>query len=214
MMRIASAPAPKPIPEWHELFLRMLPAIRQHARISFRHLAPERREDCVEEAICNACCAVARLAELNKLDLCYASVLSRFAVAQVRDGRKVGCKLNVRDVLSRYCQRKKNLIVERLDRFDDEENAWAEAVVVDTRSAPVPDIVSFRVDFADWLASLCRRDRRIAESLAIGNRTSDVAERFELSEGRISQLRRELAESWRSFIDEPPTPGSTATAVA
>jgi hypothetical protein len=204
MIRIASAPAPKPIPEWHELFLRMLPAIRQHARISFRHLAPERREDCIEEAICNACCAVARLAELNKLDLCYASVLGRFAVAQVRDGRKVGCKLNVRDVLSRYCQKRKGIVVERLDRFDDEENQWQEAVVEDTRTSTVPDIVSFRVDFADWLANLTRRDRRIAESLAIGNRTSDVAKRFDVSAGRISQLRRELAASWREFTGETP----------
>ena len=66
MIRIASQPKPA-TPAWHELFLRMLPAIRQHARISFRHLPSERRDDCVEEAICNACCAVARLAELNKL---------------------------------------------------------------------------------------------------------------------------------------------------
>jgi transposase-like protein len=66
----------------------------------------------------------------------------------------------------------------------------------------VPDIVSFRVDFADWLASLSRRDRRIAESLAIGNRTSDVAKRFDVSSGRISQLRRELAESWTEFTGE------------
>jgi DNA-directed RNA polymerase sigma subunit (sigma70/sigma32) len=141
---------------------------------------------------------------LNKLDLCYASVLGRFAVAQVRDGRKVGCKLNVRDVLSRYCQKRKGIVVERLDRFDDEENQWQEAVVEDTRTSTVPDIVSFRVDFADWLANLTRRDRRIAESLAIGNRTSDVAKRFDVSAGRISQLRRELAASWREFTGETP----------
>jgi len=29
----------------------------------------------------------------------------------------------------------------------------------------------------DWLASLSRRDRRIAETLALGNRTRDVAKR-------------------------------------
>jgi len=78
--------------------------------------------------------------------------------------------------------------------------------VVDTRSATVPDIVSFRVDFADWLASLSRRDRRIAQSLAIGNRTGDVAKRFDVSAARISQLRRELAESWRAFVGETPLP--------
>ena len=76
----------------------------------------------------------------------------------------------------------------------------------DTRTTPVPDIVAFWVDFADWLRSLRRRDRRIAESLALGNRTSDVAKRFKVSAGRVSQLRRELAESWRAFVGDEPAP--------
>ena len=96
--------------------------------------------------------------------------------------------------------------MERLDRFDEEENAWKEAVIQDTRTAPVPDIVAFRCDFSQWLASLSQRDRRIAESLAIGNRTGDVAKRFDVSAGRVSQLRRELAESWRAFVGEEPVP--------
>ena len=53
----------------------------------------------------------------------------------------------------------------------------------DTRTAPVPEIVTFRCDFADWLKRLNRRDRRIAETLALGNRTSDVAKRFNVSAG-------------------------------
>jgi len=77
-------------------------------------------------------------------------------------------------------------------------------VVIDTRTAPVPDIVSFRVDFADWLRGLPRRVRRIAESLAVGNRTSDVAKRFKLSAGRISQIRRELHTAWQRFQGEKP----------
>ena len=76
------------------------------------------------------------------------------------------------------------------------------AVVEDTRTATVPDIVSFRVDFADWLSSLKRRDRRIAEFLALGNRTSETARKFSVSEGRVSQLRRELAASWKDFAGE------------
>ena len=184
----------RPVPAWHEKFIAMLPAIVRHARISFRALGPEARQEAIQEAVCNACAATARLAELGKLDLAYASVLGRFAVAQVRDGRKVGDKLNCRDILSPYCQRLKHLTIERLDRFDEEENAWAEAVVEDTRTATVPDIVAFRCDFADWLRSLRRRDRRIAETLALGNRTGAVAKRFKLSEGRV----RNSAASWPS----------------
>jgi len=46
------------------------------------HFSPERRAEAVQNAVCCACAAVARLAELNKLDLCYPSVLARYAVAQ------------------------------------------------------------------------------------------------------------------------------------
>jgi hypothetical protein len=146
---------------------------------------------------------------LGKLDLAYPSVLAHFAVSQVKDGRKVGCTMNVNDVLSPYCQQRKNVKVDSIDHFDDEEGCWKEAVLVDTRSSPVPDVVAFRCDFSAWLASLPRRDCHIAESLAMGDRTSEAARKFEVSDCRISQLRRELAESWRVFVGDEP-----ATAVA
>ena len=123
---------------------------------------------------------------------------------QTRDHRIVGGHLDIKDVLSPYCQAKKNVKVERIDHFDEEENQWQEAVVEDTRTATVPDIVAFRCDFADWLKSLRRRDRRIAESLALGNRTTDVARRFKVCAGRVSQLRRELAKSWKEFVGDEP----------
>ena len=109
------------------------------------------------------------MAELGKLDLAYATVLARYGVAQVKDGRMTGGHLNCKDVLSPYCQRLKNVSVQRLDRYDKEEDAWAEAVVEDTRTATVFEIVAFRYDFKEWLRSLNRRDRRIAQLLAVGN---------------------------------------------
>ena len=62
-----------------------------------------------------------------------------------------------------------------------------------------------RLDFAAWLGSLKRRDRRIAETLALGNRTSEVAKKFKVSEGHVSQIGRELAQSWRRFVGDGPT---------
>lgn len=41
---------------------------------------------------------------------------------------------------------------------------------------------------------------------APANRTGDVAQRLNLSAGRVSQLRRELAESWRQFVGDEPAP--------
>lgn len=117
------------------------------------------------------------------------------------DGRRVGSRQNTRDVLSRRAQRKKRFQVERLDRFDDHENGWREAVVEDTRT-PVFDQVCFRIDFPAWLARLSSRDRRIAELLAVGNSTKTVARQFRLSAARVSQLRREFYLSWREFTEE------------
>ena len=108
-----------------------------------------------------------------------------------------------KNVLSKYCQVNKGVVVERLDRREkDDENAWTKAVVEDTRTPPVPDIVAFRIDFADWLKSLRRRDRRVAEALSLGHTTGHVARKFRVSDGRISQLRRELAESWHRFVGD------------
>jgi hypothetical protein len=180
----------------------MLPKITDYAAIAFRHLSPEAREEAIQEAIANAVVAYARLIQLKKEDLAYPTVLARYAVAQIRDGRRVGNHLNIKDVLSEYAQKQKDFHVERLDRFNDEENTWKEAVVQDTRSAPVPEIVSFRVDFSEWLENLSRRDRRLAAILALNHRTTDVAKMFMLSPGRISQMRRELADSWKEFHGE------------
>jgi hypothetical protein len=202
MIRIASQLKPA-TPAWHEVFLRLLPAIRQHARISFRHLDPESRAEAVQAVVCNACAATVRLAELGKLDLAYAGPLARFGVAQVKTGRMTGGHLNCKDILSRYCQRKKNVIVERLDQYSEADEQWMEAVVEDPNT-PVFEQVQFRCDFPAWLGTLSRRNRRIAETLALGHRTQHVARKFKVSEGRVSQLRRELAASWAQFVGDTP----------
>jgi hypothetical protein len=181
----------------------MLPAIALHARIAFRNLDPESRAEAIQNAVCSACAAVARLAELNKLDLCYASVLGRFAVAQTRDGRMLGRPLNCKDISSSYCQRQKRIVLERLDRFDREEHAWEEILVEDRHCGPF-DIVRTKLDFGAWLRSLPVKLRRIARALANGERTGDVARRFGVSEGRISQIRSELKMAFDRFQGQEP----------
>ena len=53
---------------------------------------------------------------------------------------------------------------------------------------------------------------RIAESLAEGNRTLDVARRFKVSPGRISQIREEFRQSWDEFHGEPVDAAALAVA--
>jgi hypothetical protein len=144
---------------------------------------------------------------LVKADVAYPTVLARYGIAQFRAGRRVGASQNINDVLSRYCQHRKNVLVERLDRYDGTEDAWCE-ICVEDRHAGLADVAATKLDFSAWLRSLPRRPRRIAKTLATGETTGATARRFGVSEGRISQLRRELADSWRVFVGDNIAPAA------
>lgn len=190
-----------PSAPWQERFTALVPAIRKHASYAFRGMKGEAREDAVEEVLANACCAYARLFHLGKADLAYPAVLAGFGVRQFLEGRRVGCRMNSRDVGSRCAQRKKGIVVTTLDRFDKDEGKWLEAVVEDRRT-PVPDQAAFRIDFPAWLNSYSDRKRGIALALALGARTKDVAAEFSVSSGRISQMRRQFYEDWQMLHGE------------
>jgi hypothetical protein len=70
----------------------------------------------------------------------------------------------------------------------------------------VDEQVAFRLDFPAWLLTLARRDRRLVEGMALGHRTADLARRFRLSAGRVSQMRREFKQDWDRFT----APGDAA----
>ncbi len=186
---------------WHAGFMNMLPAIRQQLRFAFRELAAESRAEAIADATANAAIVYARLFQLGKTDVAYPSALARFAVAQYRAGRRVGNSLNVNDVMSCYAQRNRGLRVERLD-WPDAEEGWKEILVEDRACTPA-ELAASRIDFDDWLGRLSAKRRRIAKRLALGETTQRVAQRFRLSPGRISQLRRELNADWLAFHREP-----------
>ena len=183
----------------------MIPIIQEHARVSFLRKGPEEKEELAAECVANAFRAYARLVDLGKRHLIYPSVLARYAVMQAREGRRVGGKLNTYDVLSRYAQHRKRIVVERLDKFDPDANEWQEAVIED-HATPVPEQVAFRVDFPVWLEGHPARKRHIAKALALGFTTGEAARRFQMSASRISQLRRQFEESWQNYQGEERWP--------
>jgi hypothetical protein len=186
-------------------FLLILPSIRRYGVIAFRHLRGDEHEDAVEETIANAYVAFARLLQRGRLDRAFPTALARFAVAQIRDGRKVGTPQNRRDVSSRHAQRKGHYVVERLDRFDRQQDEWTEALVEDWRTS-VPDQVAFRIDFPVWLSQLSSRKRQVAQLLMIGNSIGEAARHARISSGRVSQLRHELYADWQRFHGEAEAP--------
>jgi hypothetical protein len=191
-------------PAWHAGYLQMLPAIRRQANIRVRNLPAEARADAVQEIVADTVVTYVRLAELGKEDLAYPTPMVSYAVAKFRAGRSVGNRLNVRDVMSKYCQQRKGVVVERLQRGNENSDGWQDVLVEDRHASPA-DVVMIRMDFREWLNTLPLRTRRIAEMLAVGESSSSVAGVFALTTGRISQLRKELRHSWFLFMGEPDT---------
>jgi DNA-directed RNA polymerase specialized sigma24 family protein len=152
----------------------------------------------VQETIVRALLDYTRLVERGKVHLAYATPLARYAVAHVRQGRRVGSRMNGCDVTSEYCRGRKGVRVESLDRFDTTAGEWQEILIENRHSTPA-EIAAARIDVAQWLSTLPERNRRIAESLATGECTSCVAKMFAISAGRVAQLRRTLQKSWAEF---------------
>jgi hypothetical protein len=197
----AEAGPPEPAAELAR-FLDLLPSIRRQARFAFRRLAPEAREEAVQEVVANAFVAMARLVERGKAALAYATPLAQYAIAQVREGRRVGGALSALDVTSERCRRRHGVQVARLDRWDSRCDAWREVLVEDATCTPA-ELAASRIDYPAFLATLGRRKRQIAEMLATGETTALVAQRFGLSPGRVSQLRQEFKAAWEAFHECP-----------
>ncbi len=144
-------------------FLTLLPAIRQRAGAAFRHWSVDAREEAVQEVVANAYVAYARLVELGKVDVAYATPLAEFAVRQFRDGRRVGSRRNRRDVMSPLSRRDQRFrdqpfTVERLDQLDSGTGEWCEVIVEDKHAGPA-ETAAARLDVAAWFRTLGPRNR-------------------------------------------------------
>jgi hypothetical protein len=184
--------------QWRTDFLAVLPAVQTHARICFRKLRRCDSEEAVAETVASAFRSYGSLAQRGKLDRVHPSTLAAYAVHTVRNDRHVGGCQSATDVLSPLAQRRRGLHVGSLTPRRDDDGGWHEMTLEDRRVSPA-DQAAFNLDFAAWLKSFTRRDRRIISRLAAGERTSAVAENFALSEGRVSQLRRKFEQSWNQF---------------
>lgn len=184
----------------HARFLTILPRIQTHARCYFRNVrCSVKKADCVAEVIALAWKWFVRLTERGKDATQFPSVLASFASRAVKSGRRVCGQEKARDVLSGCAQHRHRFAMGKLPDFSTEStNPLAEALTDNTRS-PVPDQVEFRIDFPDWLTTRTGRDRRLIGRMVMNDRTKDLANKFGLSEARVSQLRREYREDWDRF---------------
>ena len=202
-------------PAWQADFLdHLLPKVKNQVRVRFRDLPRVEREEAEAETVAIAVILFVRLVERGKNPSAFAVRIAKIAVLRVKEGRVVGTGERSRDVMSRLARQRRGFHVASLDRDETQTEAgWQEIIVEDRRSTPA-DVAACNIDFGAWLESMTSRRRQIAESLAAGYRTEEVAEQFHLSPGRISQLRREFEESWREFQQEVNGEQAAACATA
>jgi hypothetical protein len=184
--------------EMHAKFLEMLPRIQRQARIAFRDVLPEAREELIAETTGIAYSGYCRLVERGKEDLAYATPLARFAIRRVRSCRFLGGRQRPRDIYSPHAQHTSGFSIERLGGFDQGKGEWQEILVEDRKCGPSETAIC-RIDFSNWLRQLPNRLRRIALMLANGETTSAAAKKFGVTAARISQLRLWLRQNWEGF---------------
>jgi hypothetical protein len=144
------------------------------------------------------------LTRLGKDPCQFPSALARYAARAVRAGRRLCGQEPTRDALSPLAQQRHGFVTQRLPAFDTgrDDNPVLEALQ-DNTVTPPPDQAAFRQDFPAWRAAYADRDRRLIDDLMAGERTGDLARKYGLSPGRISQKRCQFRLDWQRLCEAP-----------
>jgi hypothetical protein len=193
---------PETLATMQQGFLAALPRIQRIARFRLRHLCAEPKEEAVAETVALAWNAFRRLFLTGREVAPLIGKIAEFSARQVRCGRQL-TGTRIRDVLSPVPRH--DHLVEAIPFSDDDD---ADPAVVDAlqdrRHADPAEEAALRVDLGEWLDSLDALQRQIAEELASGLNTTDVARQRRVSRTRIWQRREELKESWDRRHEERP----------
>jgi hypothetical protein len=182
----------------------------QNTQYSQKPVRPQEREEAVADATAAAWSAWSGLLKRGKDPVAVGvSGISHNAVRYVKNGRRLGNRNSGRGAMDVYHKKAQAACGFKVFSFNSNaeiesrpaRNVWREWVAEDNRVTPA-DEACFRLDFSDWLAGLPARKREMAELLAEGHETGVVATIVGVSQGRVSQMRSELAASWRAFQGE------------
>ena len=182
-------------------FLMILPRIQSQAWNAFQGLSLDLKQELQSEVVAHCWKSFTKLVELGRHEDVPPMTLARFAIRAVRSGRRIGSSLNINDVTSDYCKNRLGIRSVAFCWIDQNGKNWAESLIADERARP-DQLVMARIDFSEWLQTLKPLHRKVAEHLSFGESTHSTAMIFNLSPGRISQIRRLLERSWHSFQTE------------
>lgn len=172
----------------HAKFLELMPLIVKIATLAFRDYDADRKDDAIQSVLVQSYISVKRLADKGRLDEAYASPIARFAVRSHKTGRPGGVPMNSTDVLAERCRcrgrsriNNQGLATEIYDPFETDS--------------------AFKIDFEDWYRNQSARDQEIIREMFMGSTTNELAEKFGVSAGAISQRRRKYETSWKNYMN-------------
>src|SRR5262245_4002777 len=194
----------------------VLPRVEQHGRVYFRNVkCSDRKEELLAEMRGLAWKWYIGLVRRGKNVLDFVSALATYAARAVHSGRRVCGHERKKEVLSPVAQRLHGFAIEALPQATStsHEHLYAsphgqerldafEERLRDNTQTPPDEQAAFRIDFPAWRLTHSERDRRLIDTLMLGGRTKEVSRLFGLSQGRISQKRRQFLEDWRRFCGE------------
>ena len=191
-------------------FLLLVPKLKKHARIAFRHWrCPLRKEEALQECVALAWKWFRRLHERGKDVNQFPMVFIDLVAKAVKAGRRLCGQEHSKDVMSYLAQYRHGFHVEGLPGCERRPHQLAsehvndlevyEERLRDNTLTPPAEGAAFRIDFPQFLAGLTARDRALALFLSLGNGINRAADRFGVSVARVSQLRKRWHRDWQVF---------------
>ena len=90
--------------------------------------------------------------------------------------------------------------MQRLDRYDREEEVWEEILIPDKTCTPA-ELAASRIDFPEWLDTLTPRDRKVAFALPLERRPAHRPQVPPLAGPRVADSAA-IVQAWRAFQGE------------
>jgi hypothetical protein len=198
--------------EAHLAFDAALGRIDAVIRHEFRTWPRAQRQDAIDDARAYTWLAWHGLVARGKdpIQVGVAAIAAN-ACRAVRNGRSVGSARSVgRGAMDIHHPRARLATGLRVVSLEDlgggSPGRWQDWLVANDRYSPA-DEAAFRLDFAAWLAQLPSTRRGVAELLAQGLGTGEVARRLGVTSSAVSQSRDWLARSWGQFQSQADAAG-------
>jgi hypothetical protein len=189
-------------------FERQRGRIEKHARIYHSHRVADAdaNEEMTAETTALAWKYWLRAVESGKDPNGFVSRIADFCARQVNMGRRLAGQESARSIHNPVTQRKRGIVITNDTPPERDDGGSIIENLRDNTTTPTADAAAFRIDFPNWLERIGKRKAGIAEDMAKGDGTADIAMKHKLSSGRISQLRLELKQDYDDFHAEKPKP--------